>query len=128
MRIYLVDAFQAMADVLVIVIAIAIEARVLARHGRQIRRRRAQRLHTGLFVDAAGVHRQWSRNDHSLRTVKADVTTSTPRPSAFELRVALFEVIAHAVGLEFLMEYNEQLLDNCADEQDRRHGSPHGLD
>uniref|UniRef100_E6PJU9 Uncharacterized protein n=1 Tax=mine drainage metagenome TaxID=410659 RepID=E6PJU9_9ZZZZ len=94
------DRQGSVADILVI----AADAGVLVRHWRQVWRRRAQRLHARLLVDADGVHRQWSRIVHCLGPVEVDVAVDHKHFGhlALELLVALFEVVAHAVGLEFV--------------------------
>src|ERR1035441_6366226 len=101
-----IDPGQQTERAMAFVLIITREARIDARFGRQIRRRRCDGLDSRLFV--VGDDRHWlarflRQGGGLFQDLDLPIDTQNFRHLLFELGIAAFQIVAHLVRLEFLM-------------------------
>jgi hypothetical protein len=102
-----IDAGQQADRAVTLVFMIAVEGRVYARFGRQVRGRRGDRLDTGLFVigdDGHGIARLGLRFGGALlEDLDLAIDAQDFRHLLLELWIASLKVVAHLVRLDLLL-------------------------
>ena len=101
-----IDASQQTERALAFVLVVARERRINARHGRQVWRRRRNRLDAGLLIVGNDGHRlaRFSCRGGSLLFQEGNLAIDAEhlRHLGLKLGVAAFQVVAHLVWLELL--------------------------